>query len=112
MLFTGNCSEPTSKKLRISSVWRICQINFQKQAMPLSPLRASPKMLLLQIDFAIVFYLLAVLQNIFHNSLRILALFTPAVFFAASSILFAQFAQSTSILYVFFMIVFPFSSKL
>ena len=40
------------------------------------------------------------------------ASFTPAVFFAASSILFAQFAQSTSILYVFFMIVFPFSSIL
>ena len=30
------------------------------------------------------------------------ASFTPAVFFAASSILFAQLAQSTSILYAFF----------
>ena len=28
----GNCSEPTSKMLRISSVWRIRQIKFQKQA--------------------------------------------------------------------------------
>ena len=27
-----NCSEPTSKMLRISSVWRIRQIKFQKQA--------------------------------------------------------------------------------
>ena len=26
-----NCSEPTSKMLRISSVWRIRQIKFQKQ---------------------------------------------------------------------------------
>jgi len=29
--YTRNCSEPTSKMLRISSVWRIRQIKFQKQ---------------------------------------------------------------------------------
>ena len=29
--YIGNCSEPTSKMLRISSVWRIRQIKFQKQ---------------------------------------------------------------------------------
>ena len=31
-LYKGNCSEPTSKMLRISSVWRIRQIKFQKQS--------------------------------------------------------------------------------
>ena len=29
--YIRNCSEPTSKMLRISSVWRIRQIKFQKQ---------------------------------------------------------------------------------
>ena len=29
--YIHNCSEPTSKMLRISSVWRIRQIKFQKQ---------------------------------------------------------------------------------
>ena len=28
--YIRNCSEPTSKMLRISSVWRIRQIKFQK----------------------------------------------------------------------------------
>ena len=28
----GNCSEPTSKMLRILEVWRIRQIKFQKQS--------------------------------------------------------------------------------
>ena len=32
LLTNRNCSEPTSKMLRISSVWRIRQIKFQKQA--------------------------------------------------------------------------------
>ena len=31
-VFYSNCSEPTFKMLRISSVWRIRQIKFQKQA--------------------------------------------------------------------------------
>jgi len=31
-LIASNCSEPTSKMLRISSVWRIRQIKFQKQS--------------------------------------------------------------------------------
>ena len=69
--------------------------------------------LALKIDFAVVFNLFAVFKNIFHNSFGILAIFkfndhfraikftvaslTPSVRFAASSILLAQFAQSTSI---------------
>ena len=62
--------------------------------------------------------LFAVFQNILHNALWILSVFElndhfehhkvygsilyTCCVFAASSILFAQFAQSTSILYVFF----------
>ena len=32
LLHISNCSEPTSKMLRISEVWRIRQIKFQKQS--------------------------------------------------------------------------------
>ena len=31
-LISSNCSEPTSKMLRILEVWRIRQIKFQKQS--------------------------------------------------------------------------------
>ena len=42
----GNCSEPTSKMLRISSVWRIRQIKFQKQAKNASIFRLFYEILL------------------------------------------------------------------
>ena len=32
LLHISNCSEPTSKMLRISEVWRIRQIKFQKRS--------------------------------------------------------------------------------
>ena len=36
----GNCSEPTSKMLRISSVWRIRQIKFHKTGLKMQAFSA------------------------------------------------------------------------
>lgn len=75
----------------------------------------------LEVNLTLILYLFAVLADLLHYGLGVLPLFkstvifsvmkltaaalTPAVFCAAASILLAQLAQSTSIRYVFFIIL-------